>query len=258
MSFQRMRQPSSSVAVTAYAGTIESTPPTSEPKNGAPSTTIAAPSSAIATSAPRRPPMRYGEQPGEQQRAGGERGVGRGCRARRSGPTTVGVYPNTVLNCSRAPVATSTTISPTRMPSAHDERRDARIGVRRREPREQRDQRCRRRTGTASTARRRGCRRERARRGTSRRGSRSARARPARSRSSARRPSRTNAISAASGQDDLQHDEPHGDRRDLAVAELRGRVGVDHPVEPFGEVAAGAAERTSAGPPSPAGGSSPS
>ena len=55
MSFQRSRQPSNSAAVTAKAGTIDRTPPTSEPKNGAPSTTIAAPSSAIANHAPRRP-----------------------------------------------------------------------------------------------------------------------------------------------------------------------------------------------------------
>ena len=61
----------------------------------------------------------------------------RGCRARRSGPATVGEYPNTVLNCSRAPVATSTRISPTRMLERDDQRRDARpIG---REPRDQRD-----------------------------------------------------------------------------------------------------------------------
>ena len=58
---------------------------------------------------------------------------------------------------------------------------------------------------------------------------------------SERWPSFTNAIERGERQHDLQHDEPHGDRRDQPVAELRGRVGVDHPVEPLGEVTARAA-----------------
>ena len=177
-------------------------------------------------SAPRRPPMRYATSPASSTAPAASCAYPRFPRPAYR-PATVGEYPNTVLNWSRAPVATSTRMSPTRMPSATIERHHARpVG---REPRDQPDHRARHRRGTTSTApRRRG-----------RTGIRAARNVAARKPSnesaassitiSARRAEAHERDQRAEREHDLEHDEPHRDRRDLPVPELRGLVGVDQP-----------------------------
>ena len=210
----------------AYAGTIESTPPTSEPKNGAPSTTIATPSSAIAIKRASPPADPVREQSREQHRARrelrvaevAEPGEASGDR-RRVAEHRVELQPRAGRDVDED--------QPDEDAERDDQRRHARpVG---REPRDQRDPRTRRRTGTASTARA-----VAGRTGTT----------PARN-VAARKPSSVSAASSIAicaapaepherdqrrgGEHDLEHDEPRRDLRDLAVAELRAFVGVDHP-----------------------------
>ncbi|MEX2253811.1 MAG: hypothetical protein WEC34_00075 [Acidimicrobiia bacterium] len=102
----RTFHPSIITAVTPNAGTIDRIPPTSDPQNGAPSTTTTTASSPTPIQVPRLSPMRCASSGAARTvdaattaYAGFEKPVKR--------PATVGEYPSALLNWSGVPTRTS-------------------------------------------------------------------------------------------------------------------------------------------------------
>ena len=99
-----------------YAGTIDSTPPTSAPQIGAPSARSATSRTPTAHHAPRRPPTRCASRPARMSAAAASAAYPALPNPMKR-PATDGENPSALLNWSGLPSTTSTTSTATSTPS---------------------------------------------------------------------------------------------------------------------------------------------